>query len=339
MKVAIIGLGFMGGMHAQIYKALPGVELVAVASLDVAGAKDKVAKLGLDAEVFDDFDTLLANTDVDVIDICLPTDLHAETAIKAANAGKHLFIEKPLSLTLENCEAIQAAISQGGVFSQVGHCIRFWPEYVALKKFIDSGKAGALKSISLHRRAARPTYSQYDWLNDETRSGGAAVDLHIHDADFIIHLFGLPNAVKSQATRGRSGNDHIFTHYQYADVTVHGEGGWDYPEHYGFSMAFEAIFENGSLSYDSASGKAPTVVLNDTPAMELEVIQPGPKQSTIGEGNLSSLGGYYNELEYFINCLTENMAPQIATVAQATESLRVILAELKSAETGKVVQL
>jgi predicted dehydrogenase len=339
MKVAIIGLGFMGGMHAQIYKALPDVELVAVASLDVAGAKEKIAKLGLDANVFADFDTLLANTDVDAIDICLPTDLHAETAIKAASAGKHLFIEKPLSLSLENCEAIQDAINQAGVYSQVGHCIRFWPEYVALKKFIDSKKAGALKSISLHRRTARPTYSQYDWLNDETRSGGAAFDLHIHDADFVIHLFGLPNAVKSQATRGRSGNDHIFTQYEYADVAVHGEGGWDYPEHYGFSMAFEAIFENGSLSYDSASGKAPTSVVNNETAVELDVIQAGPKESTIGEGNLSSLGGYYNELEYFTNCIKANKAPEIATVAQATDSIRVLLAELKSAESGTIVQL
>ena len=339
MKVAIIGLGFMGGMHAQIYSALPGVDLVAVADLNAESTNTKVAKMGLSAQVFPDLKTLLTNIEVDVIDICVPTDKHAELAITAAEACKHLFIEKPLSLTLTNCELIQAAISKAGVFAQVGQCIRFWPEYVALKEFIDSGKGGALKSLSLQRRASRPSYSQDDWLNDEVRSGGAACDLHVHDTDFIIHLFGLPKSVNSQATRGRSGLDHIFTSYQYDDVVVHAEGGWDYPEHYGFCMAFEAVFEHASLAFNSASGAPLTLTLNDQPSTEMAVVQPGPKESTTGEGNISSLGGYFNELEYFTNCVKANKAPEIATVAQATDSIRVLLAELQSAQSGTVVSL
>jgi predicted dehydrogenase len=339
MKVAIIGLGFMGGMHAQIYTALAGVELVAVADHNVAGTEKKVAEMGLNAQVFPDLATLLRSIEVDVIDICVPTDKHAELAITAAAAGKHLFIEKPLSLTLANCEAIQVAIDKAGVFAQVGQCIRFWPEYVALKEFIDSGKGGALKSLSLQRRASRPTYSQEDWLNDEARSGGAACDLHVHDTDFIIHLLGMPKSVYSKTTQGRSGPDHIFTSYQYDDVAAHGEGGWDYPEHYGFCMAFEAIFENACVAYNSASGAPLTLTLNDQKSTEMTVVQPGPKQSTTGEGNISSLGGYYNELEYFTNCLNANKAPEIATVAQATDSIRVLLAEIKSAQTGTLQAL
>lgn len=334
MKVAIIGLGFMGGMHAQIYTALPDVELVAVADLNVAGTQAKVTEMGLSAETYPDLETLLACIDVDVIDICVPTDKHAELAITAAEAGKHLFIEKPISLTLANCEAIQAAITQAGVFAQVGQCIRFWPEYVALKEFIDSGKGGALKSLSLRRCASRPTYSQEDWLNNEARSGGGASDLHIHDTDFIIHLLGLPQSVYSQATRGRSGLDHIFTSYQYEGLAVHAEGGWDYPEHYGFCMAFEAVFENASLAFNSATGAPLTLTLDNQKPTELTVEQPGPKESTTGEGNISSLGGYFNELEYFTNCIKANKAPEIATVAQATDSVRVLLAELESSQSG-----
>jgi predicted dehydrogenase len=334
MKVAIIGFGFMGGMHAQIYTALPGVDLVAVADLNVDGTKTKVSEMGLSAQVFPNLKTLLNSIEVDVIDICVPTDKHAELAITAAEAGKHLFIEKPLSLTLPNCEAIQEAISKAGVFAQVGQCIRFWPEYVALKEFIESGKGGALKSLSLQRRASRPTYSQEDWLNNEARSGGAASDLHVHDTDFIIHLLGLPKSVYSQATRGRSGLDHIFTNYQYDGLAVHAEGGWDYPEHYGFCMAFEAVFENASVVFNSASGAPLTLTLNDQESAEMTVEQPGPKESTTSEGNISSLGGYFNELEYFTNCLKANKAPKIATVAQATDSIRVLLAELESSQTG-----
>jgi predicted dehydrogenase len=339
MKVAIIGLGFMGGMHAQIYTALPGVDLVAIADLNVAGTETKVAEMGLNAQIFPDLKTLLSSIDVDVIDICVPTDTHAELAIAAAQAGKHLFIEKPLSLTLEKCEAIQAAITKAGVFAQVGQCIRFWPEYVALKDFIDSGKGGLLKSLSLQRRAARPTYSQEDWLNDEARSGGAVCDLHVHDTDFVIHLLGLPKSVFSQTTQGRSGSDHIFTSYQYDKVAVHAEGGWDYPEHYGFCMAFEAVFEDASVAYNSASGAPLTLTLNDQKPVEMTVLQPGPKESTTGEGNISSLGGYFNELEYFTNQIKAGKAPEIATVAQATDSIRVLLAELNSAQTGTCTSL
>lgn len=339
MKVAIIGLGFMGSMHAQIYTALPGVELIAVADLNIEGTKKKVSEMGLNSLVFPDMETLLESIEVDVIDICVPTDKHAELAIKAAEAGKHLFIEKPLSLTLTNCEAIQVAIDKAGVFGQVGQCIRFWPEYVALKEFIDSGKGGALKSLSLQRRASRPTYSQEDWLNNEARSGGAACDLHVHDTDFIIHLLGLPKSVYSKTTQGRSGPDHIFTSYQYDGVAAHAEGGWDYPEHYGFCMAFEAVFENASVAFNSASGDPLTLTLNDQQSTEMTIEQPGPKQSTTGEGNISSLGGYFNELEYFANCLKANKAPEIATVAQATDSIRVLLAEIESAQTGTLQTL
>jgi predicted dehydrogenase len=339
MKVAIIGLGFMGGMHAQIYTALSGVDLVAVADPEIKRTQSKIAKMGLTAQVFSDLETLLESTDVDVVDICVPTDLHTELAIAAAQAGKHLFIEKPLALKLNDCEAIYKAVEQVAVFAQVGHCIRFWPEYIALKQFIDSGKGGALKSLSLQRRAARPTYSREDWLNKETRSGGGAYDLHVHDTDFIIHLLGLPKAVYAQSTQGYSGPDHIFTSYQYDGIAVQAEGGWDYPENYGFCMAFDAVFENASVAFNSATDTPLTLTLGDMEPTEMTVKQPGPKESKTGEGNISSLGGYFNELEYFIKCLKANKAPEIATVAQARDSIRVLLAELKSTETGTLVSI
>lgn len=336
MKVAIIGLGFMGGMHAQIYTALPGIDLVAVADTSVADTRKKVADLGLAVQVFPNLQALLDGTQVDIVDICVPTNDHAQLAVAAAEAGKHLFIEKPLALTLAECATIQKAVEKAGVFAQVGQCIRFWPEYVALQEFIESGQGGALKSLSLLRRAARPAYSREDWLNDGTRSGGAACDLHVHDTDFVLHLLGRPASVFSQGTSGRSGCDHIFTSYQYDDVAVVAEGGWDYPQHYGFSMAFEAVFEHASVSWDSTSGNPPTLVLQHQEPVPMDVRQPGPQASTTGEGNISSLGGYFNELEYFTNCLKANKAPAVATVAQATESIRVLLAELESAKTRQV---
>lgn len=335
MKVAIIGFGFMGEMHAQIYQALPAVELTAVVDINIAGAKEKLTSLGLDIPVYATLGELLASCDVQAIDICSPTGQHIELAVEAAEAGKHLFIEKPLAFDLNGCKQIETAIQKAGVFAQVGHCIRFWPEYRTLKSTIESGELGALKSLSLTRRSARPGGGNpQHWVNIEKLSGGAAFDMHVHDTDFVLHLFGLPKSVFSTSTQGMSGPDHIFTHYKYADVAVQAEGGWDYPQHYGFYMGFEAVFEDGILAYHSNAEATLTVTKKDQPTTPVAVQQPGPKESAATSGNISALGGYFNELEYFTNCLKANQAPEIATIAQASDTIRVLCAELESAQSG-----
>ena len=200
-KVAIIGLGFMGTMHAQIYKQLRDASLVAVVDKQKAKANRDLGKLGIEAAVFGTFEEMIQCCDVDVVDICLPTDLHAPFALKAIAAGRHLFCEKPLALTQADGKKIAVAAKKAGTFFQVGQCIRFWPEYMAFEAFVKSRKAGKLLSLSLQRRAGRPAYSTDDWLNDGNRSGGSALDLHIHDTDFVHHLLGKPDAVTSSGTR------------------------------------------------------------------------------------------------------------------------------------------
>ena len=191
----------MGEMHAQIYQALPGVELVAVVDINIAGAREKLASLGLDIPVYASLTELLKFCDVQVVDICSPTGQHIDLAVTAAEAGKHLFIEKPLAFDLEGCRQIAAAIQKAGVFAQVGHCIRFWPEYMALKNVVESEELGALKSLSLTRRSARPGGGNpQHWVNDVKYSGGAAFDMHVHDTDFVLHLLGLPQSVFASTT-------------------------------------------------------------------------------------------------------------------------------------------
>ena len=340
MKFAIIGFGFMGEMHAQIYQALPGVELAAVVDINIEGAKQKLSSLGLDIPVYATLSELLAECDVLAVDICSPTGQHVGLAIEAAEAGKHLFIEKPLAFDADGCAQIEAAINKAGVFAQVGHCIRFWPEYMVLEGTIESGELGALKSLSLTRRSARPGGGNpQHWVNQEAHSGGAAFDMHVHDTDFVLHLFGAPQAVSSSTTHGMSGPDHIFTQYHYDTVAVQAEGGWDYPQNYRFCMAFEAVFEHGVLAYDSSAETALSCTRSNQPTEAVAVQQPGPKESGSSSGNISALGGYYNELEYFTNCIKTNKAPEIATIAQSSETIRVLCAELDSAQSSQPITL
>jgi len=336
-NVAIVGLGFMGTMHAQIYKRLRNANLVAVVDKQQAKAKRDLAKLGIEAAVFGTLEELLRSVDADVVDVCLPTDLHAEFAWKAMAAGKYVFCEKPLALTKADGKKIATAAKK--VFFQVGQCIRFWPEYMAFEAFVKSKKAGKLLSLSLQRRTGRPSYSVGDWLNDGNRSGGAALDLHIHDTDFVHHLLGKPEAVTSVGTKDKTGWSHIFTTYHYKNVAVTAEGGWNYPANWGFQMAFQAVFERGAVEFDSGANPTLTVTVGNGRKQPLTFKSPGAGESSTGAGNLSSLGGYYNELDAFISSLERKKAPRIATGDQAAESLATVLAEIQSAATGKTVKL
>lgn len=339
-KIILTGFGFMGTMHAQVYTRLPGASIAAVVDDNRNATARSMKKLGVRAPLFASLDEALAEVAADAVDICLPTDLHAAAALRAIKAGKHLFCEKPLALRLADAVKIRAAAEAAGVFGQVGQCIRFWPEYVAFRKFVKSGQSGALRSLSLQRRSMLPTHSVGDWLLDPKRSGGAALDLHIHDTDFILALLGLPQAVSSRATADEHGLSHIFTTYDFPGVCVTAEGGWNYPPKWGFQMAFQAVFENGAVEYDSGISQTLSVTLGGGSKKPLAFTQPAAGRSSTGAGNISSLGGYFNELQYFVNRLEAGQAPSEATLAQAAESLRVVQAEIESARSnGKTVKV
>lgn len=338
-RITIVGFGFMGTMHAQIYTQLPKAHIVAIVDLDRPKARRDLAKLGVQAPVYATLADALAKESVDVVDICLPTDLHAPFALEAIAAGKHVFCEKPLALNAADGRKLVSAANTAGVFFQVGQCMRFWPEYQALEAFCKSGKGGRLLSLSLQRRAGRPGYSIGDWLNDGERSGGASLDLHIHDTDFVHHLLGKPAAVTSVGTKDATGWSHIFTTYDFNDLAVTAEGGWNYPAGWGFQMAFQAVFEKAAVEFDSTASPTLHVTMNKGKKRALSFHSPRVAESKIGGGNLSSLGGYYNELAAFVRCLESNTAPRLATAAQAADSLITTLAEIRSAATGKAVRL
>lgn len=330
-RIILVGFGFMGEMHAQAYAGITGARIVAIVDALPDPAREKAARLKLEAPVFTDLATALASVESDIVDICLPTDQHAALAVQALEAGKHVFCEKPVALSLEETARMRAAHAKApDTFVQVGQCIRFWPEYQALEKFIREGSAGKLLSLTLQRRSGRPAYTTGNWINDEARSLGAALDLHIHDTDFVLHLLGTPSAVFARGTRDTTGWSHIFTHYVYQSVTVHAEGGWNYPGAWGFQMAFQAIFERGAVEFDSGASPTLKVTLEGGKPEPLPFVPAGGNASGAG-GNLSSLGGYANELSYFIDRVATGRAPEIATLEQAEESLRVTLAEIKSA--------
>jgi predicted dehydrogenase len=340
IRVGIVGFGFMGQMHALVYQALPDAEIVGIAD-DFKGIEKLTAQLGIKAVIKDSLASLLEAVELDVIDICLPTDLHSKMVIEAAKAGKHIFCEKPLALEVADAEEALRAVEKSGVALQVGQCIRFWPEYQALERFMKSGQGGKLISLSLQRRASPPAYSRDNWLHQSKRSKGAALDLHIHDTDYVLHLLGKPTAVHSVGRQEKGAWTHIFTHYLFDGVAVTSEGGWDLPPEWGFQMAFQAIFENAAVEFDSRLAPSPSLHLTLGKGKREPMALEKPRISAAegAGGNISDLGGYFNEIAYFCEQIKLGKKPEIATGPQALESLRTVLAEIESAETGAIVRL
>lgn len=324
-------------MHAQAYSSIKAARIVGLVDTRKSQTSRAMGKIGIKAPVYSTLTEALAEQDADVVDICLPTPLHEPVALEALKNGKAVFLEKPIARNSAQAQRIVHAAKRAGVAVQIGQCIRFWPEYQALEKIVKSKKLGALKSLTMQRRSALPGYSAGSWLLDEEKSGGAALDLHIHDTDFVLHLLGLPRSVFSQGTRDKHGLSHIFTMYDYKDIAVSAEGGWNYPGQWGFQMAYQAVFERGTIEYDSNQGIF--ITQGKGPKKPLPVTQPSAGSSRTDIGNVSSLGGYFNELTYFIDCLEKGRMPALATPAQAAESLRVVLAEIESVQRGRIVPI
>jgi predicted dehydrogenase len=206
----------------------------------------------------------------------------------------------------------------------VGHCIRFWPEYEELYRTVKGGALGRLLSLNLTRYGAFPAWTVDNWAADVMRAGGG-MDMHIHDTDFALYLLGEPKSMHSFGSRDEKGVGHFFTVMDYGDAVVQCEGGWNLPQGAPFRMEFRAVFEKGAMIY--RDGELWTY--GDGTATKFAA--PQMEASGAG-GNLSSLGGYYNELAYFIECIASDRMPAVVTPESSRESLRYVLEEVRQIE-------
>ena len=322
VKVGLVGCGFMGTMHANVYSVLEGAELVGAYDRRPERAAAFVAKWG--GRVFSSYDDMLADPEIDMVDVCLPTHEHAVFSIKACEAGKHVMCEKPMALTLEDADAMCAAASKARVKMMVGHCIRFWPEYEELHRVVKSGELGRILSLNLTRYGAFPAWTVDNWAADVNRAGGG-MDMHVHDTDFALYLLGEPKTVHSFGSRDERGVGHFFTVMDYGDCVVQSEGGWNLPQGAPFRMEFRAVFERGAAIFRDGE----LWIYGEGTSRRFEA--PHMEASGAG-GNLSSLGGYYNELAYFVDCISHDRMPQTVTPESSRESLRYVLEEIRQIE-------
>lgn len=337
INVGIIGLGFMGKMHFRCYKAMKNVRIAAICDVDsskflakagtagnIAGADKPLDLKGI--ELYTDADKMFAEAKLDAVSITLPTYLHCEFTLKALEAGVHVFCEKPMAMTAAECQKMVDAAQKAKKKLQIGHCIRFWPEYGKAKEIIDSGKYGKVLSATFQRLSLTPTWSWKNWLMDGKKSGGAALDLHVHDSDFVQYLFGMPKQVFARGVKGPSKDiDHIVTSYLYNDgKVVTAEGGWVMTPGFGFEMSFNIALEKATMSYDCTKN----------PAFKLAPLKGKVQFPKVVKGD-----GYSCELQHWVKLLQGQKMPAVITPTGSLNSVKLVLAEKKSCITNKVVTL
>ena len=310
MKVGLIGIGGMGFVHFNCYKKMEGVE-IAVADVRVDMAKEKIQNESV--HVYSSLEELLENEDVDYVDICTPSYLHADMAVTALNAGKHVLCEKPMSHTESETQRMIDAAEKNGKLLMVAHVVRFMSPYVYLKSVIDSCELGKPLHITMNRISEAPKWSWENWMLTPEKSGGAPIDLSIHDIDFTQYVFGEPKEVSATHHPLENDNDYIVSTLKYDGFSVHITGAW-YNAKIPFQANYIAVFENGYVQLKD--GK----VYKNGEEVNLEV---GETSEDTGI-NLSGADGYADEITYFIDCIKRGKAPDRVTPASSQYSVSLV---------------
>lgn len=297
MRLAVVGLGFMGGVHVKAIASLPQVELAAVVS---RRAPEWPAKH------YTRLEDALADPEIDAVDLCLPTDMHESAAIAALASGKHVLVEKPMALSVESCHRMIAAAERAQRILMVAHVLRFFPAYRVLQRAVAKGELGSIRSATFRRRCAQPGWSE--WITDKSRSGGGGFDLLIHDVDMALRLFGAPRAISAIGYEDAAkGVDVISARFYYDGFVAEISGGWMGAGGFPFAMEFTVLGDGGVLEFNSES-------------------RPLKRYGGGEEVSLESMDGYAAEIAYFTECCRTGEQPSLCTPASSAESVRLALA-------------
>ncbi|MCK4258207.1 MAG: Gfo/Idh/MocA family oxidoreductase [Halanaerobiales bacterium] len=327
MKVAVIGAGTMGSVHLGCYKKIEDIEVILC---EIDDKKGKEVSELYNINWTKDYEEIL-NSDVDFIDVCLPTYLHEEYVIKAARAGKHVFCEKPIAISEESARNMVNECKKNGVKLGIGMVLRFFPEYNALKKRYEEGIIGKAGVINAFRGGGGHPSGWNDWYSDDNASRSLVVDLLIHDVDFIQSVFGDIEKVyanrKNSFVQDKKARYEIYsTIFQLENgIIVNLDGSW-YDEGR-FYTKFEVAGVDGIISINPELSTPIKTKVFDTESKGADVAVP--------ESPLCKIP-YQLELEDFIEAVKEDRNPAVS-VEDAIKALKVTLKMYQSAREGRVL--
>jgi predicted dehydrogenase len=345
LKVGLAGVGFMSWIHYLAYQKVRGVQLAAICSRDAKkragdwrgiqgnfgppGERIDVSKMRAYASI----DELLGDPEIDVVDNCLPPHLHAEVSIRALQAGKHVFVEKPMALTAAECNKMVAAAKKAGKQILVGHVLPYFPEYAHARKLIDSGKYGKAIGGSFKRVISDPL-----WLKDfydPQRVGGPLIDLHVHDAHFIRLLFGMPTAVFSQGRMRGEVVEYCNTLFQFADpsLVVNATSGVINQQGRPFTHGYEIHLEKATLHFDFAAFS------DAAELMPLKIVTSTGKVIRPDLGDGDPVRGFESEIKEVVRSLGSAEPSAILSGELARDAIVLCHKQSESVQRGKLVKV
>ncbi len=318
LRIGIVGFGCMGRTHYGCWRKTPGVSVAAICDINESAfaalqPKGNIPSMAGVVEIdgirlFRSIDALLAAKVVDAVSVCTPSDTHGPLSCVALRAGVHVLCEKPMSIDVATCDEMVKTAAKAGRILMVAHCIRFWPEYAYVRDVIRDGRFGKVIAATFRRVGAKPSWDKDSWFADEKRSGGMLLDLHIHDTDYIRHVFGMPKAV---CTHGIP--DHMFTRYDYGKGSlITAEASWAMTPTYGFEMTFSITLERAVIVMDPRR----------TPKFLVYPMEGKPFTPEIAPGD-----GYTNEILHFADLIQKKGVTPIITPEEARDTVRICLVE------------
>jgi predicted dehydrogenase len=338
IRIGIAGIGFMGMIHYLAARQLRGARVAAICSRDrrkLDGDWRSIrGNFGPPGEQMDlseirrsgSFEALLADPEIDLVDICTPTVHHADMAIRALKAGKHVLVEKPIALEIQDGERMVEAARNAGKLLMVGQVLPFFGEFALLAEAVRSNRYGRLLAGQFQRIIARPDWS--DAIGDVAQNGGPAIDLHIHDAHFIRMVCGRPKAVYA---RGRVEGDsvvHLNTQYSFGEEgpIVSCSCGALSQSGRPFMHGYEAYFEEATLVYQS-QGIGPVVYSRDG------------RTEKANAPNREPVECFAAELQAATDAVEGGGAPPELQDQMALDALRICRLEIESVRRGEIVAL
>jgi predicted dehydrogenase len=323
MNVAIIGAGNMAQSHSEAYLNIPGIKVVSVVDVSTENAEKIAWKHS--ASVYPTIEDMLDNVELDMVDICAPSFLHASMSIQCLDRGLHVLCEKPISNCLEDADKVIQKAEQANTVFMVGQILRFWPEYTYLKEAVEQKTYGALKHVSFSRFMSAP---HGGWYRDPNLCGMVPYEVNIHDIDYIHYLMGVPKGVSSFAMENLSlSQSYIRSTLIYEDVLMDAEAGWSRSS-YSFTACFRATFDEAVLEYKE--GVLTAYPFHSQPKqIEFDFKVPGG----------SGANAVYNEILYFVHCVRDGTPPQVITPQDSRQSMYIVSKQLESSKLKEVVWL
>jgi predicted dehydrogenase len=335
--IGIVGIGFMGYIHYLAARRLSNGRVVALCSRDEAKRagdwRGIRGNFGPPGEVMDlsgrkayaELDELLADPEVQLVDLCVPNDQHAAMAIRALEAGKHVLVEKPIALNLRDADAMLAAAKASGKLLMVAHVLPFFPEFAYALEAVRSGRHGRLRAAHFTRVISKPDWS--GGIAEVERSGGPAIDLHIHDTHFIGLLCGVPTAVHSRGVVEGGAVAHVTTQYLYEGIeppiAVSAVSGALCQDGRPFAHGYEIYLERATLSLGIAHPATGAV-------NPLAVFLPGGKVEHPELPAGDPIEGFARELAEAVEAVGSGREPTRLSGRLARQALATCLAEVES---------